>query len=83
MFDIQTKKMREDEQQLMELFNLESSKLRILRNAQLQETEQRRQEEERMNQLKALENSTKKMNSIIARASKEDEEEESQVRIFK
>ena len=82
MSDLPHQKILDEEQQLLELFNLESSKLRILRTAQAQEAEERQELLDRQKQQEALESTTKKINSIIARASKEDEEEETQVIIF-
>ena len=79
MSELQTKKIREEEQQLLELFNLETSKLRILRNTQKQEEEERMEKTRELEQQKSLEKTTKKMNSLIARVNKEDEEEETQV----
>ena len=74
--------MRDEEQKLLELFNLETSKIRILRNAQQQEEEERQEKEKSQEQQRALESTTKKMNQLIARASKDDQEEEAQVRIL-
>ena len=78
--ELQHQKIRDDEQQLLELFNLETAKLRILRNTLKQEEVERQQKLQEQEQQKILESSTKKLNSIIARASKEEEEEEAQVR---
>ena len=72
--------MRDEEQQNLELFNLETAKLRVLRNAQQQEEEQRLEKIREKEAQKLLEDTTKRMNHIIERASKEDKEEESQVR---
>ena len=82
MSDISSKKMRDEEQKLLELFNLETSKIRILRNAQKQEEEERQEKEKSQEQQRVLESTTKKMNELIARASKDDQEEEAQVRIL-
>ena len=76
---LQSKKIRDEEQQLLELFNLETSKLRVLRTSQRQEEEERNEELKQLEEQKARENTTKKMNLLIARASKEDQEEETQV----
>ena len=72
--------MRDEEQQLLELFNLEMAKIRVLRNAQKVEEEERQEKPRTAEQQKALEITTKQMNMIIARASKEDQEEEAQVK---
>ena len=63
----------------MELYSLESSKLRVLLNSQKQEACEREQEQQEAELRRNYAVSTKKMNSIIAKASKENEEEEAQV----
>ena len=82
MSELNNKKMQDEEQQLIELFNLECSKLRILRNTQSKEEEERRVIAKELAEKRTLEDTTKKMSSIIARASKEDMEEEAQVNNF-
>ena len=82
MSEIQSKKTAEEEQQKLELFALETAKIRVLRNSQKLEEDERQQKLAELHQQKALESTTKKMNSLIARASKEDEEEEAQVSKF-
>ena len=67
-----SKKLRDEEQHLLELFRLESSKLRILRNSQALEEEERQEKEKELAERRTLEYTTKKMNSIIARASRDD-----------
>ena len=79
MSEIQTKKMLDAEQQYLELFNLESAKLRVLRNSQKQEEEDRLEQFREMEAKRSLEDTTQKMNRIIAQATKEDKEEEDQV----
>ena len=64
---------------MLELFRLESSKLCILRNSQALEEEERQEKEKELAERRTLEYTTKKMNSIIARASRDDMEEEAQV----
>ena len=78
--ELNSKKIKDEEQHLLELFNLESSKLRILRNSQNTEEEERRAQEKEMENQRSLEYATKKLNAIITEASKEDKEEEAQVR---
>ena len=77
--ELNSKKIRDEEQKLLELFNLESSKLRLLRTSQQQEEEERQEIQKKQEEIQSLEDTTKKMNSIIARASREDKEEEAQV----
>ena len=79
MSELNSPKILEEEQQLMELFNLESSKLRILGNSLVQEEEERLAKARELEERRTLEYTTRKMTSIIARASKEDKEEEAQV----
>ena len=73
------KRIKDEEQQLLELFNLETSKIRVLRNSQKNEEEARREKLRELEHQRAVENTTKKMNLLIARASKDDQEEEAQV----
>ena len=73
------KRIKDEEQQLLELFNLETSKIRVLRNSQKTEEEARREKLRELEHQRAVENTTKKMNLLIARASKDDQEEEAQV----
>ena len=80
MSELNSKKIKDEEQHLLELFNLESSKLRILRNSQNTEEEERWAQEKEMENQRSLEYATKKLNAIITEASKEDKEEEAQVR---
>ena len=77
--ELDTKKMRDEEQQNLELFNLETAKLRVLRNAQHQEELDRIEKQREKEVKKTLEETTSRMNSIIEQASKEDREEDSQV----
>ena len=72
--------MLEQEQQYLELFNLESAKIRVLRNSQKLEEEERVAQLREQEEIQCLKETTHKMNSIIARASKEAKEEEAQVR---
>ena len=74
------KRIKDEEQQLLELFNLETSKIRVLRNSQKNEEEARREKLRELEKQRAVENTTKKMNLLIARASKDDQEEEAQVK---
>ena len=74
------KRIKDEEQQLLELFNLETSKIRVLRNSQKTEEEARREKLRELEHQRAVENTTKKMNLLIARASKDDQEEEAQVK---
>ena len=78
--EIQSKRVLEKEQQLLELFNLETSKIRVLRISQKQEEDERREKIRKEEEQRAMETNTKKINHLIARASKEDQKEEDEVK---
>ena len=79
MSELPSQKILDQEQHYLELFGLETSKIRLLRKSQEQEELDRQERQREMEEQQRLESTTKRMNSIIARASKEDKEEETQV----